>query len=146
MLVIFCVHCCNRGFIQNSVFINDNIRHFYQCPLLGCLTDDENDQPIPFFLLPDDSQKVKKSPLLNRSGSPPHIQLVSLKNFSGLENVRAGQLSGQDSVDAAPHRLRQQQTQSTDRVPENISMIEENKVKIQVPGLPAGKGGKNDEH
>ena len=93
---------------------------------------------------------MKKSPLLTRPGSPPHIQLVSLKNFSGLENVRAGQLSGQDSVDAAVTnypRLRQQQTQSTDKVPDkdrehdrpSIAMLEENKVKIQVPGLPAGK-------
>jgi hypothetical protein len=113
----------------------------------GSFTDEENDnEPIPFFLLPDDSQKVKKSPLLTRPGSPPHIQLVSLKNFSGLENVRAGQISGQDSVDSTPHRLRHQPTPSLDKPQDkdgekqNISILEENKVKIQVPGLPVGKG------
>ena len=113
---------------------------------LGSLTDDENDnEPLPFFLLPDDTGKTKKSPLMPRSGSPPHIQLVSLKNFSGLENVRAGHhLSGQDSVDSIPQRLRQQQTPSTettDKQP-SISNIEENKVKIQVPGLPAAAAAK----
>ena len=77
-----------------------------------------------------------------RSGSPPHIQLVSLKNFSGLENVRAGHLSGQDSVDSIPQRLRQQQTPSTETTDKpSISNIEENKVKIQVPGLPAAAKG-----
>jgi len=116
----------------------------------GSFTDDENDnEPLPFFLLPDDSQKVKKSPLMTRSGSPPHIQLVSLKNFSGLENVRAGLLSGQDSIDSIPHRLRQQQTPSTDTDKQTISNIEENKVKIQVPGLPTAKGSiaaKNEDN
>lgn len=86
---------------------------------------------------------------MTRSGSPPHIQLVSLKNFSGLENVRAGLLSGQDSIDSIPHRLRQQQTPSTDTDKQTISNIEENKVKIQVPGLPTAKGSiaaKNEDN
>ena len=166
---------------------------------LGSFTDEETDnEPIPFFLLPDGSQKIKKSPLMSRTGSPPHIQLVSLKNFSGLENVRAGQLSGQDSVDSIPHRLRQHQAPSTDRggpvaaaaaagerhqgggmagdrIPggavageryavggtagerfaaagdrdgerPNISILEENKVKIQVPGLPVNKHSTSSKH
>jgi hypothetical protein len=161
---------------------------------LGFISDEENDnEPIPFFLLPDDStQKIKKSPLMNRSSTPPQIQLVSLKNFSGLENVRAGQLSGQDSLDAgsshkAPPAAARQQlpllppperqlsvsagagetlaAAAGAREPPaalsekagrsggggpTISNLEENKVKIQVPGLPAATrsshgGGKTDE-
>ena len=153
---------------------------------LGFQSDEENDnEPIPFFLLPDDSQKIKKSPMMNRSSTPPQIQLVSLKNFSGLENVRAGQLSGQDSLDAGPsHKAtRPPPLPTPDRQPaaslavgpeppttssreppaaasisektsrsgvsggQAISNLEENKVKIQVPGLPAARSplGKPDE-
>jgi hypothetical protein len=140
---------------------------FLICP--GFQSDEDNDnEPIPFFLLPDDSQKIKKSPLMNRSSTPPQIQLVSLKNFSGLENVRAGQLSGQDSLDAgAAHKASRAQPPppspavggpeppaaasardppaaaggAPDKAakggPATISNLEENKVKIQVPGLPA---------
>ena len=145
----------------------------------GFLSDEENDnEPIPFFLLPDDSQKIKKSPLMNRSSTPPQIQLVSLKNFSGLENVRAGQLPGQDSLDSggshkaavAAAAARQQLPPAAERQPSvvvaataepaatsmadktargggvgsTISNLEENKVKIQVPGLPAARS-KTDE-
>ena len=191
---------------------------------------------------------MKKSPLLNRSGSPPQISLVSLKNFSGLENVRPlpnqdslrstqqpstdsvrssssshhhhhhqhhlqmqesvrstsgshhhhhhhmqsqdslrgstasglshmvsqdsirsgashssggsgtsyhhHHIAGQDSVDSVNHMLRAIQIPSTDRQQEgsgggggherqNIAIIEENRVKIQVPGLPAAKSTAN---
>jgi hypothetical protein len=117
---------------------------------------------------------------MNRSSTPPQIQLVSLKNFSGLENVRAGQLSGQDSLDSgASHNKSARQllppppaATSTVICPDQpttanreaavaagvsektrsgggptISNLEENKVKIQVPGLPAARSphGKTDE-
>ena len=52
---------------------------------------------------------------MNRSGSPPQIQLVSLKNFSGLENVRSKQLSTQDS-------LRSTQLPSQDSLRSNTSL------------------------
>ena len=118
---------------------------------------------------------------MNRSSTPPQIQLVSLKNFSGLENVRAGQLPGQDSLDSggshkaavAAAAARQQLPQlppAAERQPSvvvaataepaatsmadktargggvgsTISNLEENKVKIQVPGLPAARS-KTDE-
>jgi hypothetical protein len=119
---------------------------------------------------------------MNRSSTPPQIQLVSLKNFSGLENVRAGQLPGQDSLDAggphkAPPAAAGRQQLAAPPPPERqlsvssaagetlaaavpaekaarsgggpvISNLEENKVKIQVPGLPAARSahsGKTDE-
>ena len=115
---------------------------------------------------------------MNRSSTPPQIQLVSLKNFSGLENVRAGQLPGQDSLDSGgSHKAavaaavaRQQLPPAAERQPSvvvaataepaatsmadktargggvgsTISNLEENKVKIQVPGLPAARS-KTDE-
>ena len=114
---------------------------------------------------------------MNRSSTPPQIQLVSLKNFSGLENVRAGQLPGQDSLDsggshkaAVAAAAARQQPSAAERQPSvvvaataepaatsmadktargggvgsTISNLEENKVKIQVPGLPAARS-KTDE-
>lgn len=59
--------------------------------------DDETDPTTP-FLLPDGSNKSKKSPLMYRpSSSPPKIIKQSLKNFSGLEGVTPGMLSTQVS-------------------------------------------------
>jgi len=138
--------------------------------------DNENEQPIPDFLLPDYSQKVKKSPLLNRASSPPKIIKSSLKNFSGLEGVRTNQLSAQDSVDSSHSHSKQRQSHISHppTVPESpdgigapgpplaqsefhgerdrtsvtssiVSINEENKVKIQVPGLPIIKTTKPDK-
>ena len=143
----------------------------------GSFSDEEQDnenEPIPDFLLPDYSQKVKKSPLLNRATSPPKIIKSSLKNFSGLEGVRTTQLSAQDSVDHSHIKSRPTpQISHPPVVPESpdailptghmsvsnteqkiegiierdksnvtssiVSINEENKVKIQVPGLPIVK-------
>ena len=145
----------------------------------GSFSDDDQDnenEPIPDFLLPDYSQKVKKSPLLNRASSPPKIIKSSLKNFSGLEGVRTNQLSAQDSVDHTHKSSRTQNNLShPPTVPESpdsyslvpppslpqsegggerdrtsvtssiVSINEENKVKIQVPGLPIIKTTKPEK-
>lgn len=153
----------------------------------GSVSDEEDPDPIPDFLLPDWSAKVKKSPLLkNRGSSPPKITKTPLKNFSGLEGVRPSFLATQDSVDfptvktskLAEKRVPLQTSQNSeekekssplensakfkggkiDKKPtqeeiqehEDISRTkvtidrqidfkvgaDENKVKIQVPGLP----------
>lgn len=146
-------------------------------PVHGSFSDEdpegEND-PIPDFLRSDYSQKVKKSPMLNRASSPPVIIKSSLKNFSGLEGSAGRPLPGQDSVDGGgltrPGRSSHSSTSSSttpghrldpespvtgllsvsgdsegelrvrDRTSASsssvVSISEENKVKIQVPGLP----------
>ena len=66
--------------------------------------DGEN-EPLPDFLLPEYSQKVKRSPLLNRATSPPpKIFTVSLKNMSGLEGVKTNHLTAQHSVEQGPSK------------------------------------------
>ena len=152
---------------------------------IGSFTDEEQDnenEPIPDFLLPDYSQKVKKSPLMNRASSPPKIIKSSLKNFSGLEGVKTAQLSSQDSVDSSHSHSKSRQASHMSHpatVPESpdggveplghlaqsaeakseghverdrtsvtssiVSINEENKVKIQVPGLPIIKTTKPDK-
>ena len=146
----------------------------------GSFSDDEQDnenEPIPDFLLPDYSQKVKMSPRPNRASSPPKIIKSSLKNFSGLEGVRTTQLSAQDSVDHAHSKTSRAQTnlphpptvlESPDSLVQQqpplpqpgegagerdrtsvtssiVSINEENKVKIQVPGLPIIKTTKPEK-
>jgi len=169
---------------QGNTGNNDTERQHGQELGLGSFSDDEQDnenEPIPDFLLPDYSQKVKKSPLLNRASSPPKIIKSSLKNFSGLEGVRTTQLSAQDSVDHAnskpgraatnlPHpptvlespdssvqqqpplsqtgELRGDGGGERDRTSVTSSIVsinEENKVKIQVPGLPIIKTTKPEK-
>jgi len=152
----------------------------------GSVSDDEDPDPIPDFLLPDWSAKVKKSPLLkNRGSSPPKITKTPLKNFSGLEGVRPSFLATQDSVDfptvksskladkrgplqtsqsseekSSPlensaklkqgkleKKTAQEETQEHEDVSRTKVTIDrqidfkvgadENKVKIQVPGLPS---------
>merc|ERR1719186_102494 len=154
----------------------------------GSVSDDEDPDPIPDFLLPDWSAKVKKSPLLkNRGSSPPKITKTPLKNFSGLEGVRPNFLATQDSVEfptvksskLSDKRMPQQTSQSSEEKSSPVENREnsakfkaaklekkltqeegqehddisrtkvtidrqidfkvgadENKVKIQVPGLP----------
>jgi len=164
-----------RGRQTNSG--NESERQTGQELRIGSFSDEEQDnenEPIPDFLLPDYSQKVKKSPLLNRATSPPKIIKSSLKNFSGLEGVRTTQLSAQDSVDHSHNKSRPTpQISHPPVVPESpdailptghmsvsnteqkiegiierdksnvtssiVSINEENKVKIQVPGLPIVK-------
>lgn len=129
-------------------------------PSSGSISDDEADtenEPLPDFLLPEYSQKVKRSPLLNRATSPPpKIFTVSLKNMSGLEGVKTNHLTTQQSVESGSRsRVAEQEQESRsrrgggdevdareDRTSVSSSIVsinEENKVKIQVPGLPAAK-------
>lgn len=127
----------------------------------GSLSEDEVDgenEPLPDFLLPEYSQKVKRSPLAHRAISPPpKIFTVSLKNMSGLEGVKTNHLTTQHSVDLTGGKRSvvkegrdEVEAEASDReargrgeertsVSSSIVSIEENRVKIQVPGLPAAK-------
>lgn len=129
----------------------------------GSLSEDEVDgenEPLPDFLLPEYSQKVKRSPLAHRAISPPpKIFTVSLKNMSGLEGVKTNHLTTQHSVDmtggkrslvkegreeveaeaVASDREARGRGEERTSVSSSIVSIEENRVKIQVPGLPAAK-------
>ena len=83
------------------------------------------------------------------------INLVSLKDFSGLEGVRTSQLSTQDSVDHG-RRLQGETSEPVAETPGDngqaepslpssiVSISQENRVKIQVPGpgQPHGKTSK----
>ena len=71
------------------------------------MSDDEDADPIPDFLLPDWSAKAKKSPLLTRGSSPPKITKMSLKTFSGLEGGKPTTLASQDSLDSGHFKTRQ---------------------------------------
>jgi len=130
---------------------------------IGSLSEDEVDgenEPLPDFLLPEYSQKVKRSPLAHRAISPPpKIFTVSLKNMSGLEGVKTNHLTTQHSVDmtggkrslvkegreeveaeaVASDREARGRGEERTSVSSSIVSIEENRVKIQVPGLPAAK-------
>ena len=83
---------------------------------------------------------------------------VSLKNMSGLEGVKTNHLSTQHSVDLSNNSTKRSLSTSTKEeaelsevveretnnpsrtsVSSSIVSIEENRVKIQVPGLPLGK-------
>ena len=104
----------------------------------------------PDFLLPNYSHHSDRSPHLirTRASSPPKIIKSSLKNFSGLEGTH---LPSQDSVDypggLKSSRLDQDQ-HSSDQIPDTavtpsiVSITQENRVKIQVPGLPNNKTSK----
>ena len=145
--------------------------------IFGSQSESEN-EPIPDFLRPEypHSHKPGKSPRLIRPSSPPKINLVSLKDFSGLEGVRTSQLSTQDSVDhgghggaksrGAPGPLPSSASESSEQAPDTpgdngqtepalassiVSISQENRVKIQVPGpgQPHGKtskSGGSDHH
>jgi hypothetical protein len=129
-------------------------------PSSGSVSDDDVDgenEPLPDFLRPEYSQKVKQSPNLTRGVSPPpKIFTVSLKNMSGLEGVKPNHLTTQHSVDAASSKRSlgsaagKEEAESPDVVDRGdrdrtsvsssiVSINEENKVKIQVPGLPTAK-------
>ena len=128
--------------------------------IFGSSESSEN-EPIPEFLRPEYTHKAGKSPRLVRPSSPPKINLVSLKDFSGLEGVRTSQLSTQDSVD---HARQRQQGEASDPASEAatgdngqaeaghpssiVSISQENRVKIQVPGpgIPHGKTSRSGEH
>ena len=130
---------------------------------------ESENEPIPDFLRPEypHSHKPGKSPRLIRPSSPPKINLVSLKDFSGLEGVRTSQLSTQDSVDHGGHGAKSRAagplpssaSESSEQAPETpgdngqvepglassiVSISQENRVKIQVPGpgQPHGKTSK----
>ena len=114
--------------------------------------DGEN-EPLPDFLLPEYSQKVKRSPLLNRATSPPpKIFTVSLKNMSGLEGVKTNHLTAQHSVEqgpskrslaAAPDMLEAAESLAREtEARERTSVSSSDIIKIQVPGLPAAKENK----
>ena len=139
---------------------------------------ESENEPIPDFLRPEYTghpHKAGKSPRLIRPSSPPKINLVSLKDFSGLEGVRTSQLSTQDSVDHGGHGAKSRAagplpssaSESSEQAPETpgdngqaepalassiVSISQENRVKIQVPGpgQPHGKtsksGGGSDHH
>ncbi len=78
------------------------------------VSDDEDDDPIPDFLLLDHSSKSKKSPLSYRDKStPPKIIKQSLKNFSGLEGVTPGMLSTQDSLEVCQKAVTSATTSTT---------------------------------
>ena len=142
--------------------------------IFGSNESSEND-PIPEFLRPEYTHKAGKSPRMMRPSSPPKINLVSLKDFSGLEGVRTSQLSTQDSVDHGGHGAKSRAagplpssaSESSEQAPETpgdngqvepalassiVSISQENRVKIQVPGpgQPHGKtsksGGGSDHH
>ena len=117
--------------------------------------DGEN-EPLPDFLLPEYSQKVKRSPLLNRATSPPpKIFTVSLKNMSGLEGVKTNHLTTQHSVEQGPSKrslvaasgreevLEEQAREAREtEARERTSVSSSDIIKIQVPGLPAAKENK----
>ena len=141
---------------------------------------ESKNEPLPDFLRPEytglHSHKPGKSPRLIRPSSPPKIALVSLKDFSGLEGVRTSQLSTQDSVDHGAHGAKSSRgpgplpssaSESSEQAPDTpgdngqaepglassiVSISQENRVKIQVPGpgQPHGKtsksGGGPDQH
>ena len=122
--------------------------------ITGSFSDDdqENDnEPLPDFLLPNYSHPTDRSPQFNRNraSSPPKIIKSSLKNFSGLEGSH---LPSQDSVDYPGLKSRPPDTDqdqgSGDQVSESatapsiVSINQENRVKIQVPGLPVSKTSK----
>ena len=136
----------------------------------GSLSDDEQEndnEPLPDFLLPNYSHNNERSPHLNRTraSSPPKIIKSSLKNFSGLEgthlpsqdsvdygilNVKnrpQGALSTSESVDPSspcpetPALVAESPVAATP-TPSIVSISQENRVKIQVPGLPTSKTSK----
>ena len=135
---------------------------------------ESENEPIPDFLRPEyslhslHSHKPGKSPRLIRPSSPPKINLVSLKDFSGLEGVRTSQLSTQDSVDHGGHGAKSRgpgplpssASESSEQAPDTpgdngqtepalassiVSISQENRVKIQVPGpgMPTSKTSKS---
>merc|ERR1712098_224565 len=112
-------------------------------------------EPLPDFLMPNYSHNNERSPHLNRTraSSPPKIIKSSLKNFSGLEGTH---LPSQESVDYGILNVknRPQGALSTSEsvdpsspcpetpTPSIVSISQENRVKIQVPGLPTSKTSK----
>ena len=121
-------------------------------PLSGSFSDDDN-EPIPDFLLPNYSHSTDKSPHLPRGFSPPKIIKASLKSFSGLEGSH---LPSQDSVDlgnlgtrprvsesAADPASEETTSESQSLASSIVSISQENRVKIQVPGLPVSKTSKS---